>query len=89
MSVFDTWYSYLNFNNEIKCYFLIYFQSKPSAPFLHANSKNSEIRFDNVSFDYGPGKPIFKNLSFTIPAGKKVAIVGGSGSGYVSCLNIS
>lgn len=40
-----------------------------------------EIRFSNVSFGYHPERPIFRNVSFTIPAGKKVAIVGPSGCG--------
>lgn len=40
-----------------------------------------EIKFENVSFGYIPERPIFNNASFTIPAGKKVAIVGPSGSG--------
>ncbi len=39
------------------------------------------IRFDNVSFSYHPDRPILKNVSFTVPAGKKVAIVGPSGAG--------
>lgn len=48
--------------------------------------ENSTIEFRNVNFSYIPGKPIFNNLSLTIPAGKKIAIVGGSGSGYVYVL---
>lgn len=57
------------------------FQNKPnSAPFTITPS-NAFIEFRNVSFQYVPGKPIFTDLSFTIPAGKKVAIVGGSGTG--------
>lgn len=43
--------------------------------------KGGEIKFENVSFGYHPDRPIFKNLSMTIPAGKKVAIVGPSGCG--------
>ncbi|KAL0953186.1 hypothetical protein HGRIS_004441 [Hohenbuehelia grisea] len=39
------------------------------------------ITFDRVSFAYHPARPIFRDLSFTIPAGKKVAIVGPSGCG--------
>lgn len=39
------------------------------------------IRFDNVNFSYHEERPIFRNLSFTVPAGKKVAIVGPSGCG--------
>ncbi|KAK4701515.1 ATP-binding cassette, subfamily B (MDR/TAP), member 7, partial [Phenoliferia sp. Uapishka_3] len=40
-----------------------------------------EIRFENVSFGYHPDRSIFRDVSFTIPAGKKVAIVGPSGCG--------
>lgn len=39
------------------------------------------IEFRNVAFKYDNNHSIFEDLSFTIPAGKKVAIVGGSGSG--------
>ncbi len=39
------------------------------------------IEFDNVSFSYRPDRPILKGISFTIPAGKKVAVVGSSGAG--------
>jgi len=39
------------------------------------------IRFDNVSFAYHPDRPILRNVSFQVPAGKKVAIVGPSGAG--------
>ncbi|NLD48719.1 MAG: ATP-binding cassette domain-containing protein, partial [Clostridiaceae bacterium] len=35
----------------------------------------------NVTFRYGSRKPVLKDISFTIPKGKKVALVGGSGSG--------
>lgn len=53
---------------------------------LVITEKNSTIEFRNVSFQYAPGKTIFDNLSFTIPAGKKIAIVGGSGTGWVKIL---
>lgn len=43
--------------------------------------KGGSIRFENVNFAYHPDRPIFRNLSLTIPAGKKVAIVGPSGCG--------
>lgn len=58
---------------------VVYQQDAPSAKPLQL--KGGEIKFENVSFGYHPGRPIFKNLSFTIPAGKKVAIVGPSGCG--------
>ncbi|MGB6388356.1 MAG: ABC transporter ATP-binding protein/permease [Methyloceanibacter sp.] len=40
-----------------------------------------EVRFENVSFAYDPERPILKNISFEVPAGKMVAIVGPSGAG--------
>lgn len=40
-----------------------------------------EIKFENVTFGYHPDRPILKNVSFTIPAGQKTAIVGPSGCG--------
>lgn len=43
--------------------------------------RGGEIEFKNVSFSYRPDRPIFRDVSFTIPAGKKVAVVGPSGSG--------
>ncbi|KAF9463913.1 P-loop containing nucleoside triphosphate hydrolase protein [Collybia nuda] len=48
---------------------------------LPLNFKGGSIRFENVSFGYHVDRPIFRNLSFTVPAGKKVAIVGPSGCG--------
>ncbi|MBO9651752.1 MAG: ABC transporter ATP-binding protein/permease [Variovorax sp.] len=42
---------------------------------------DSTVRFENVHFAYEPARPILKNLSFEIPAGKTVAVVGPSGSG--------
>ncbi|MGE0093189.1 MAG: ABC transporter ATP-binding protein/permease [Alphaproteobacteria bacterium] len=42
---------------------------------------NGRIEFDRVSFGYDPARPILKDVSFTVPAGKTVAIVGPSGAG--------
>ena len=44
-------------------------------------SNDAEIRFENVSFDYDIRRTIIKNISFTVPNGKKVAIVGPTGAG--------
>ena len=43
--------------------------------------RGGAITFDRVRFGYHPDRPIFRDLSFTIPAGKKVALVGPSGCG--------
>lgn len=52
----------------------------------HLNAKaltsdNWSIEFENVNFHYNSDRPILKNVSFKVPAGKTVAIVGPSGSG--------
>jgi ATP-binding cassette subfamily B protein len=39
------------------------------------------LRFESVSFAYEPDRPILHDISFEIPAGKTVAVVGPSGSG--------
>ena len=39
------------------------------------------LRFESVSFAYEPDRPILRDISFEIPAGKTVAVVGPSGSG--------
>ncbi|MCI8825417.1 MAG: peptidase domain-containing ABC transporter [Lachnospiraceae bacterium] len=40
-----------------------------------------DVEVRNVTFRYGNRKPVLKNVSFTVPKGKKVALVGASGSG--------
>jgi ABC-type transport system involved in Fe-S cluster assembly fused permease/ATPase subunit len=52
---------------------------RPGAEPLHVT--RGEIKFENVSFSYDPDRPILKNVSFEVPAGKMVAIVGPSGAG--------
>jgi len=53
-----------------------------------ALTRGGEIRFENVQFGYNSNRPILKNLSMTIPAGKKVAIVGPSGCGKSTILRL-
>ena len=50
--------------------------------------ENQDIVFDKVSFSYDKGKPVLKDLSFTIPQGSKTAIVGPSGSGKTTIINL-
>ncbi len=44
-------------------------------------SESTSLAFENVSFHYDPARPILHHISFEIPAGKTVAVVGPSGSG--------
>lgn len=43
--------------------------------------KQGVVRFENVSFAYEVARPILRDISFEVPAGKTVAIVGPSGAG--------
>ncbi len=47
-----------------------------------------EIRFDHVGFSYDPKKEIIHDLSLKIPAGKTVAIVGPTGGGKTTIVNL-
>ncbi|MBK9987205.1 MAG: ABC transporter ATP-binding protein/permease [Betaproteobacteria bacterium] len=46
-----------------------------------AGAVDASVRFDHVSFAYDAARPILHDISFEIPAGQTVAVVGPSGSG--------
>ena len=52
----------------------------PGAPALQMQGAPT-VRFENVAFAYEPARPILHQISFEIPSGKTVAVVGPSGSG--------
>ena len=62
--------------------------SKASDPKLLLTPNEANITFENVCFEYIEGKKILDSLSFTVPAGKRVAIVGGSGSGKSTLIRL-
>ena len=45
------------------------------------NVTRGEVVFDRVGFDYDNGRQVLNDLSFSVPAGKTLALVGGSGAG--------
>jgi len=45
------------------------------------NTKEYDIEFNDLHFAYNPAKPVLQGINFIVPNGKKVAIVGHSGSG--------
>ena len=51
----------------------------PRAPALHVSG--GEVRFEDVRFGYDPEREILHGVSFTVPAGRTLAIVGPSGAG--------
>ncbi|KNE72787.1 hypothetical protein AMAG_17115 [Allomyces macrogynus ATCC 38327] len=64
------------------------FRAPESAVVLDPNTVKGEVEFRNVHFRY-PTRPkvkVHRGLSFTVPAGKKVALVGASGCGKSTCI---
>ncbi len=57
-------------------------------PPLKLQVTHGAIQFKEVDFHYKNGKPVFNQLSVTIPAGQKVGLVGFSGSGKSSFVNL-
>jgi ABC-type multidrug transport system fused ATPase/permease subunit len=47
-----------------------------------------EVRFEDVTFGYGPKLPVVRNVSFTLTRGKKLAIVGPTGAGKSTIINL-
>lgn len=47
-----------------------------------------EVEFENVSFEYEPGKPVLKNVSFLVKPGSKIALVGSTGAGKTTITNL-
>lgn len=58
----------------------------PDAP--KAKSGNGVIRFENVKFSYNPERPLIKDLSFMVEPGHTVAIVGPTGAGKTTLVNL-
>ncbi|MEU0203838.1 MULTISPECIES: ABC transporter ATP-binding protein [unclassified Streptomyces] len=46
------------------------------------------VEFDKVSFGYGPGQPLIKDLSLTLEPGRTVAVVGPTGAGKTTLVNL-
>jgi len=47
-----------------------------------------EVRFENVTFGYDPNFPVLKNVSFTLKKEEKLAIVGPTGAGKSTIINL-
>ncbi len=47
-----------------------------------------EVTFENVHFSYKPGVPVLKGISFNLPAGNTLAVVGHTGAGKTSIISI-
>lgn len=47
-----------------------------------------EVALENITFGYVPGQPVLKNVSFRIRAGESLAVVGPTGAGKTSLINL-
>lgn len=47
-----------------------------------------DVHFENVSFAYDPGRPVLQDVSLVVPAGQRLAIVGATGAGKSTLVNL-
>ncbi|XP_049602919.1 iron-sulfur clusters transporter ABCB7, mitochondrial isoform X2 [Syngnathus scovelli] len=76
----NTLFTLLSIDTKIK--------EKDLAPPLSITPQESTIRFEDVYFEYLEGQKVLNGVTFEVPAGKKVAIVGGSGSGKSTIMRL-
>lgn len=55
---------------------------------VQANHLKGSVQFQNVVFSYKPDVPVLRGISFDIPAGKTMALVGHTGAGKTSVISI-
>jgi len=63
-------------------------QIKDAPDAVEAPAFRGEVRFEAVTFGYGKGRPLFDRLSFVARPGQRVALVGSSGAGKTTVLNL-
>ncbi|MBR4711174.1 MAG: ABC transporter ATP-binding protein [Clostridia bacterium] len=78
MAMFTRIFEYFDMPVEI--------ENKPGA--LVPASTRGEVAFEHVDFAYTPERQILRNITFTLSAGRSVAIVGPSGSGKSTIVNL-
>jgi subfamily B ATP-binding cassette protein MsbA len=52
------------------------------------NAPGEQIRFEDVTFGYDPKKPVLEDISFTVKIGEVIAIVGPSGAGKTTLVDL-
>lgn len=50
--------------------------------------EDATVYFENVNFSYVPGQSVIRDFNLTVPSGKKVALVGSTGSGKTTVVNL-
>ena len=78
MALFTRIFDYFDIPVEI--------QNAPDA--VTPEHAEGNVVFDHVSFGYEPGRTVLKDISFTLNAGRSIAIVGPTGSGKSTIINL-
>ena len=73
LALFDRIFEYLELEVDI--------DERPDARPVVRTEVRGDIAFEHVSFAYGEGEPVLRDVSFEVPAGTKTAVVGETGSG--------
>lgn len=63
-------------------------KSEPNSEAMLHPPINRDIVFDHVTFGYDRSKPVLQDISFTVPQGATVAILGATGSGKSSLMHL-
>jgi ATP-binding cassette, subfamily B, multidrug efflux pump len=71
-------FAFFDFNEEIR---------DPASPHNPIHAKGT-IEFRDVTFGYSDGQPVLKNISFRVESGETVALVGHTGAGKTSIINL-
>ena len=61
-------------------------EERPNAK--KTNSIAGSIKFENISFEYSKGTPVLENISFEVKPGQQVGIMGSTGSGKTTLVNL-
>ncbi len=61
---------------------------KDIPPASEPERARGKIEFKDVCFEYLPGEPVLKNITFAVAPGEKVALVGSTGSGKTTIINL-
>lgn len=59
-----------------------------SCAYHSSQEEHGALEFEHVSFSYGPNRVVLTDLSFVLPAGRTLAIVGASGAGKSSIVRL-